>query len=681
MKGNWVAIDVGGTFIDVVAWQAATQQLGETKLLRHELAAPNKLREAIESMLGDKAYDLIVGTTVVTNAILERKFDPTALVTTEGFADTLAIGRMRRASSYDLRARRPEPVVPEHLTFECHERIDPHGVVIRPDAESMNVLAKRIVETGVESVAVCFLHSFSNPAHEVLMKRALEQAGMKQVTLSSEILPIYGEFERMATTALNSSTRATMTTFLGQLRSSLGNAPTTLLIMSSSGAALELRDAEEVPARTVLSGPVGGVVGSIALAARHNYDNAVTLDIGGTSADVSFIEGGRLFTSEGLQVGGYPVAFPAVDIHTVSAGGGSIARVNATGLLDVGPDSAGAIPGPICYGQGGTEPTVTDCWAVLGFLGDDTMLGGDFSLDLDAARIGVEGALAGPLGLSASAAAEGVLRIVDRNVGNAIRRISVEKGRDPANAVLIAFGGAGAMHATSVARDLGIPEVLVPPAPGVFSAMGMLMSDRGMEAHRTIGTSCTDENIVYIEEAVEMLRQELDRRAEKYHRTDVSKSFRFSFDMRYFGQGRTLSIDEPADGIVPAMLRDSFASEHNRRYRYLDPSGDVEIVNIHCHLRTPGPRDDIGDTSRQTLPAVARKGTDPVFRSVTWGGGPATKVPVLARVDLDEGKRVLGPAIIEQYDTVTILHEGDSASIATDGSILISVQPEKRDGK
>ncbi|MEJ2758804.1 MAG: hydantoinase/oxoprolinase family protein, partial [Anaerolineales bacterium] len=467
-----IGVDIGGTFTDFVVYDPDSKDIRSFKLLSTPHNPPEAMLAGLAQIAADGKRQIIHGSTIATNALLEGKGAPTALVTTKGFRDVLQIGRQNRPSLYDWTAAPPPPLAPRRWRFEVDERVSHLGEVLTPlDASALSALAETLKATGVESVAVSLLFSFLHPAHEEAIQTALEDAGLF-VSISSQVLPTFREYERTSTTVTNAYVSPVMDKYLAELEASLGDDD--LQVMQSNGGSIRPDEARKHAVRCILSGPAGGAVGAQAIARQTGFDKLLTFDMGGTSTDVALIDGDIHVTTE-ADVGGYPIGIPIINIHTVGSGGGSIAHIDAGGALRVGPESAGANPGPACYGRG-SLPTVTDANLVLGRLRPDYFLGGKMSLDKDAAFRAV-GELGDRLRLDAAQTALGIVQVANAHMERALRVISVERGKDPRQFALLSFGGAGGLHAADLARSLGIPQVLIPPQAATFSAFGMIMAD------------------------------------------------------------------------------------------------------------------------------------------------------------------------------------------------------------
>jgi len=655
-----VGVDVGGTFTDVVV-------VTDEGLSVHKEPTSTPQHEAVVAGLeaGPDApgAPVVHGTTAATNALLERHGARTALVTTAGFADVLAIGRQDRPALYDLQPSRPPPLVPAERRHEVPERLDAEGTVLTPlDEDAVRRLADTLAEQDVESVALVFLFSYQNPAHEkraaALLRDALPDV---PITRSSALLPEYREYERTATTVVNAYVRPQVARYLERLDTALAERP--IRMMQSNGGTIGLDTAAEEPARLALSGPAGGVVGALGVARRALGPDApriMTLDMGGTSADVALCDGAVPRTTE-HTIAGLPLRLPATDIHTVGAGGGSIARVDSGGSLRVGPESAGAEPGPVCYGRGGTAPTVTDAHLVLGRLAAEHVLGGDAPLDMapEAAHEAVA-ALGWEAGLSAEAAALGVLQVANATMERALRRVSVERGHDPRDYTLVPFGGAGPLHVAALAEALDVRRVLVPPTPGVLSALGLLMADVAYDTARAVlrraaaladdPSPLTDAH----EAAARDVRAVLSPHGAPH--LDVE------LDLRYEGQSYELSVPiaTPMTREHVADAVDAFHREHRTRYGHARPDAPVEVVSLRVRGRVPTSSPSLPRESETDAPlAEAQLGTRPVWFDAE---GP-TPTPTYARADLHHGHTVDGPAVLHQYDSTVVVPPGWRARV------------------
>ncbi len=666
-----VGIDVGGTFTDFVAWvdgrlaiyKAATTPHDQSEAMVHGLDA---LQMASDT-------PVVHGTTVATNALLEHRGARTALITTAGFADVLALGRQNRPDLYAFSQTRPPALVPAALRFEVDERLDYTGAVLRPlRPEALPALMHRLREADIESVAVVLLYAFQNPTHEQQIAQALAQhLPEATVALSSDILPEYREYERTATTVISAYVQPLVARYMNRLSEALGRRP--VRVMQSNGGTISLGQAAEQAARLVLSGPAGGVVGAFALAQQAlgiESPNVLTFDMGGTSTDVALCAGALPFTSEST-IAGLPLRLPSTDIHTVGAGGGSIARVDAGGVLRVGPESAGARPGPACYGHGGTAPTVTDANLVLGYLDADRFLGGDTALQLDAdAARAVLAELGTALGRSPEAAALGVLRVANATMERALRRVSVERGYDPRTCTLIPFGGAGPLHACALAEALDVRRILIPPTPGVLSALGLLMADVVYDEARALLTPLATliEKPALLETALADLQARIrtalaDERLEEL-------AFTAQLDLRYAGQSYELAVPLAlpltADTLEATAV--AFHDAHAQRYGHAHPEAPLEAVTLRVRGTIPGLPLDLPKQPRATNDAaIAHLGDKPAW----FAADHPTPTPCYDRTKLMHGHVFAGPALVYQYDTTIVILPGWHVEVDAWGNLNV----------
>jgi len=679
---SWfIGVDVGGTFTDLYAFDTAS---GRSAL--HKLpSTPHNPAEAILTGLDELAERegiapaavgrLAHGTTVATNALIQRKGAKLALVTTEGFRDLLEIGRQTRPKLYDLKADNPPPLIGRAFRFEVAERIGPAGEVVRPlDEASLAAVVEAVRAAGVEGCAVCLLFSYINPEHEIRVTEALEAALPDLfVSRSSDVQPEFREYERFSTTVLNSYLQPQVSRYMRHLAKALGErAPQALLgINQSSGGLMSIARAERYPIRTALSGPAAGAVGAIEMARQSGKPDVITLDMGGTSADVCLIRDLKADMSFERDVAGFPVRLPTIDINTVGAGGGSIAWFGPDGLLKVGPQSAGAMPGPACYGRGGTEPTVSDANLLLGRL-SDRLVGGSMRLDRDKAAAAVR-PVADKLGLSVEQAAQGILRVVTANMVRAIRAVSVEKGHDPRRFALMPFGGAGALHGTEVARELGIREILVPRAPGILCALGLMVADLKEDFVATRRLDLSKEEPSALGEVLERLLAEAAVWFEQEGLPEDRRAVELVLDMRYVRQNYELRVKLPGEGLRPALpeteaLKALFFAEHERSYGHYDAEAPIEVVNLRLSA--------IGRLKRPPPPDVppATEPARPVGSRPVWYDGDAPQdAKVYDRATLAPGHEIVGPAIVDQLDATTVLWPGDVARVDTALNLIVEV--------
>ncbi len=668
---NAIGIDIGGTFIDVVLAGDDVARL--VKIPSTPDAPARGVLRGLGKLIAVGQVDpaavrtIAHGSTVATNALLEGCWGRTALVTTAGFRDVLEIGRQHRSRLYDLAIERPPPIVPRDRRFEIAERIDAEGRVIRPlDPVDLDDLVEQLGAAQLEAVAVTLLFSYVAPEHERIVGRRVEEALGVPVTLSCDVLPEFREYERTSTTVVCAALRPVIGAYLAALEHGAEDAglPSTWRIMQSSGTVTERPRAEEQPVRILLSGPAAGVQGARAIGELVGENDLITMDMGGTSCDVSLIDDGALTWSGAGEVGGYPTAQRMIAIHTIGAGGGSLAWIDSGGALRVGPRSAGAAPGPACYGRGGTQPTVTDAHVVLNHLLPDLPLGGLAVLNVEAARAAI--ALVGtPLGLSVEEAAEGILEIADAAMERAIRVISIERGHDPRDYALLAFGGAGPLHAVSIARRLSIPRVIVPGTAGVLSALGLLTSEIGTDHSRSLVRRLSEVTAGELSAIVaDLCRQ---GRAVLEGQAVAAKQLRHrvSADLRYVGQSHELEVALPTPAAAAfAALAEAFHAEHEGRFGHADREEEIELVTVR--VRTAGP------PSVGRMPPFAEE-LRVAARTVEAGFPGIGRVPtsVIAREAIEEGRTFEGPAIVIGSDATLLIPPGASGRGAHAGTIVV----------
>ncbi|GJD64314.1 hydantoinase/oxoprolinase family protein [Methylobacterium frigidaeris] len=685
-----IGVDVGGTFTDL-----ALCDVGNGEVVIHKVATtPHDPSEGVVQGVrevcaragtepGEIAY-VFHGTTTATNAVLENKLARAGMITNAGFRDILHIGRHQRVEHYSIRQELPwqsrPPIARRHRKTVAGRLVPPTGAELVPlDEAGVGRAAEELKAEGVEAVAICFLFSFLNPAHEE-RARAIVEAVMPEafVTTSSSVSPQFREFERFTTAALAAAIGPKVRRYIANLESALARLGVTgeLRIMASNGGAATARMVSEKPALTLLSGLAAGVLGGRWVGERMDRHDLITLDIGGTSADISLIREGRFAETDARStaLAGFPLLLPMIDVHTIGAGGGSIAHLDRGGAFRVGPRSAGAVPGPAAYGKGGDAPTVTDAHVVLGHLDPEDFVAGDLRLDPEAA-VRVVGDLAGRLGLPLHEAAEGILTVLNANMANAIRSRTVQKGLDPRGFALMAMGGAGPLHGAAVAQMLAIPEVIVPPYPGITSALGLLTTDLKYDAIRTQFQVSDSLDIARLTEGFAAMEAELaglfsaDRvPAERVRTTRTG-------DLRYLGQGYELSIDFPSGALDAAGLDAVWRSFHDRHaaeYGHAFPGSPIEIVNIRVAgtgllRKLPG----LAAPAGGSLDAAELRRGRCLFRI----GGRLTPcdTPFYRREALPVGAAVAGPAIIVQQDSTTLVPPGARAGVHPSGSLVITL--------
>ncbi len=667
-----LGVDTGGTFTDFV-WLTEDGRFQIHKQLSTPHDPSESILSGMNTMTVPETAVVVHGSTVATNALLERKGARTALITTKGFADVLAIGRQNRPDIYALVPQKPPPLVPAAWRLEVNERVVANGELLRPLnlAELPNIW-QQLQDEQIESVAVCLLFSFLHPAHERQIRTFLQEQvdeGDLHISLSSDILPEYREYERTATTVINAYVAPLMTRYLRRLAA--GVQPRRLSVMQSNGGIISASIAGEEAARTVLSGPAGGVVGARFVAEQAGFPEIITFDMGGTSTDVALCPG-RLPTTANGEIAGLPLRLPIIDIHTVGAGGGSIASVDAGGALQVGPESAGAFPGPACYGRSQSPDlltTVTDANLVLGRLDADRFLGGTMRLAETAAHQALTH-LAGQMNVpDAETAAWGVIQVANANMERAIRRISVERGFDPRRFTLMPFGGAGPLHACELAESLQIPRVLVPPVPGVLSALGMLVAaptkDYSQTVMRTVADwTVADESWLVAEVAPLAARAIAEMVAEGHEEASLALSYRL--DMRYKGQSHELTVPW-VDGETAVTER--FHAAHQLRYGYRLPAGEMmEIVTLRVTAVAPVDSPEIPQEPIGPLDASVAV----VGQKSVWFKQQPQNTMLYDREKLRPGHQFGGPAIVFQYDTTLVIPPGWQTAVDSSHNLILT---------
>jgi N-methylhydantoinase A len=659
-----IAIDSGGTFTDCV-WLSSDSTLRVLKVFSTPADPAQAIAGAVEkisSAAGDAV--LLHGTTVGTNSLLQRKGARVAFVTTAGFEDSIEIGRQNRPRLYDFFFEKDPPLAPPELRFGVKERTASDGtIVLAPGKSEIGKLAEQIAAQRPQAIALSLLFSFANPVNEQVVAEELGRLGLP-LSVSHRILPEFREYERASTILVNAYLQPVMENYLRSLRNRVPGSR--VFVMQSSGGITALATAAEQPVRTVLSGPAGGVVGASAVAARSGFDRLITFDMGGTSTDVALIDGDPATTNE-ADVAGIPVRVPVLDIHTVGAGGGSLARLDAGGALRVGPESAGADPGPICYGKG-ERPTVTDANLLLGRLPADQFLGGNFRLDVTRTRKIVQQWLKeNGSSLSLEEFAAGVVRVVNANMEKAIRVVSIERGHDPRRFALVAFGGAGAMHACDLAQALRIPQVIVPAHPGALSALGILISDVVKDFSRTVlqrvGGATNSNGINGLtRRRLDAFYAELQRGVAAELKKEQWKGkavYEPSADLRYRGQGYEINLPYGHD------LLERFHGEHKKRYGYSSPESAIEIVTVRLRGRLGSPE----KLSRMKI--ASPEGKLQAAQASVWFAGKKVSCPVLPRHHLQVGKRYRGPAIVTEYSATSVLPPHGTFYADSAGNLLV----------
>ncbi|MEN9411367.1 MAG: hypothetical protein RL216_3341 [Pseudomonadota bacterium] len=670
MTGLVAGVDVGGTFTDLVILDPAT---GAVKLAKVPTTLPNQAPGVLNAFdaagadLADLAL-IVHGTTTTTNAVLERALCKTGLITTQGFRDVLELGRRTRPQPYGMTGTFT-PVIPRDLRLEIPERMDAQGRVVTPlDETALRAAIAALLEQGCESLCIHFLHAYANPAHEI---RAAEIARdlwpNAHITCGHHLLSESREFERGVTAAVNAAVQPLLERYVARLATELRGRgyPRDLLVMNGNGGMVEASKVSREAVKTVMSGPASGVMAALATGRRAGCPNLLTYDMGGTSTDVAMIRNGRAPVSNEIEVEyAMPIHVPMVDVRTVGAGGGSIARVDAGGMLRVGPESAGSTPGPICYGRGGTRVTISDANLILGRLPADR-----FGQAAEDARRAMHDQIARPLGLSTEAAAEAVIRIANTHMAGAIRMVSISLGADPRDFALFAFGGAGPLHATALARELAIPRVLIPARPGITNALGCVVADLRHDFVRTLNRPLDSADMDTVH-AILHAQEDEGRRliaAERIALTGTSAEF--SADMQFIGQTHLLRIPLPSATPTRADLQERFEAAYHARFRVSLPSIRANLVNLNCSVIGHRPETDL---SRLIDPAERRATAAPKARRTVWFGTPHD-TPVYWRDHLPLSATIHGPAIIEQMDTTTLIDPGCTVTLDADANLIVTV--------
>ena len=677
-----VATDVGGTFTDLVAFDEQTKRLFATKVSTSLEIIEGLVRCIEKTGLPLEAVTFFLhGSTVAINTVIERKGAKTALVTTKGFEDIIEIGRGNIPNSFDLLFAPREPLVPRRLRAGVDERMLYTGAVKKElNLSSARDQIRALLCQGVEAIAVTLLHSYANPAHELGLEMLIKEMEPSCfVSVSSKILRQYREYERTSTTVLNAYVGPKVGSYLNDLKSHLdrsgfrGNA----LIMQSNGGTMPIEVAKLQPCRTMESGPVGGAIGAAHLMKTLELGNAIAFDMGGTTAKVSTIQKGEIALSDGYYIGGYergfPLQLPVVDIYEVGSGGGSIAYVDETGALRVGPLSAGGVPGPACYRLGNARPTVTDADLVLGRLNPGYFLGGEIILGVEEAEDAIRTSVGEVLGLDLIQAAQGIVRIADTTMAQAVGVMTVERGYDPRDFVLVAYGGAGPCHAVSVARELGIKKVVIPGLPGQFSAFGMLLADVKREYVLSYVKTLKEMSPEKLEAMYDGLEQE--GRAELCQEGFAAKDLlvKRGAEMRYFGQEFTLvvpSVHSPVTAKALSDLKGSFDRIYDIRYGHAFPDSEAELVSLRVEIYGLFPKPDINKMRLFESHGQAAPAED---RDAYFVGSGFMRCNVYHRGRLSAGAEIRGPAIIEEPASTTVVHPGDRVIVDAAGHLIIDI--------
>jgi len=680
-----IAADIGGTFTDVAAFDERSGQL----LLGKTLTTPSRLVDGINTGVSKAGTRLaesdlfLHGSTIAINTMLERTGASVALVTTQGFRDIYEIGRVNRPDAFNLRHRKHEPLVERARRFEVKERLMYDGSVLVPlDVDSLEEVAQKIQREKVEAIAILFLHSYRNPAHEIAARKFFAKRFPDFfITVSSELALEYREFERTSTVVANAYIGPRVQTYLEEIDSQTRRDGFTgkFMVVQSTGGLYSLKEARQECVRMMESGPAAGVIGTQAMCEIMGIGNAIAFDMGGTTAKAGVVRDGRALTTGSAMIGHYfvglPLLTPMIDIHEVGTGGGSIARIAASGGLRVGPQSAGASPGPACYALGGTEPTVTDANLVLGRLAEDRFLGGEMRLDRSAAEKAILERVAEPLGLSVVDAAAGILRIAAAAMSHAVKGVTTDRGLDPGEfPTIFAYGGAGPLHASMVARELRIPQVVIPTAPGHFSAFGMLLSDfrRDLVQSRFVRLDAVDlgELQGWFAELEAQGRASVDEAKLETRRLVVARSL----DMRYVGQEHAVTVEVPVSVFSrqgKAGIKRYFDELHKERYGRGSPEEPAEIVSIRSTVTGVMRKPKLAEITRgRAAPAAAASSGS---RRVYFPGKGWLQCSTWKRDALKAGNRITGPALIEEHASTTVVQPGDTVRVDAFGNLLITI--------
>jgi N-methylhydantoinase A len=667
-----IGIDTGGTFTDLIAWDGRTFRTAKVPSTPPDFHIG--VVAAVASVLGqNETAELIHGSTVATNALLERKGHPVVFITTNGFSDLLLIGRQNRPVLYDLQPRRAQPIVADEHVFTVNERIGVDGTILTPlNPAEVDAIVARIQSLGLTNVAVCLLFSFVNPIHEQQIGQRLRDAGFA-VTLSSQLLPEFREYERASATVINAALRPNVQHYLSAISTSLPTKVKSLRIMHSGGGTLTPDDAGKFAARLLLSGPAGGVLGASHIANLEGFTQTITYDMGGTSTDVAAIVDGKPPWTTGTSIEGLPVPLAMFDIHTIGAGGGSIASIDVGGALTVGPRSAGAKPGPACYGRGGTLPTVTDANLVLGRLLPGKFLGGKMPLHRDRAEAALS-PLAAQMNKTLIDTALGIVRIAESNMSAAIRHVTAGKGRDPRNFTLLSFGGAGGLHAAALAESLDIPRILIPPHAGLLSAFGMVVAPPLVDVSKTIAhlqtlVAATPASPLGEREAtpasqLQVEFSQLDHRAAEQLPDEQTTAIERFIDCRFRGQSYELTI--PVTDLSQEAIDNEFRRAYETLYGHCPARREVELVTLRLRR--------IGRALKLTLPPIEPRARQAELAKVVLSDGTTAEIEVHDRQSLAARQNLRGSAMIADPDSTVLIPRGWTARVTHIGGIIMERQ-------
>jgi len=675
-----IGVDVGGTFTDIIVQKKdslETYKVPSTPS-NPENGVIDGFERSVTATLDEEPRFLGHGTTVATNALLEGNLATVALVTTEGFRDVLEIGRQDRPTLYDINFERREQIVPRDFRFSIDERITAEGDRLRtPKDADLDDLASEI-PAEVDVVAVATLFAFLDDRHERKIKAGLQDRNIGNVVLSSDVLPEFREYERTSTTVINAALKPVVEQYLARLAEGTRQLgfDKEWTIMQSNGGLMSVDKASEQPIRTVVSGPAAGVRGAQLLGENAGFGDLITLDMGGTSSDVCLVEGGKPSMTADREVTGHPVRVPSIDIHTIGAGGGSIAWIDDGGALRIGPQSAGADPGPVCYGRGGDQPTVTDAQAVLGRIDPDNPLAADLAVDVSSAEAAIEDKLASKIDSSNPEIARGILEITNASMHRALRVVSVERGYDPREFALMAYGGAGPLHAPELARMMSIPTVLVPRTAGVLSALGLLASQQKYFGVESIVTPVRGLEADQVNETLQTLIDELESELRSEGISQEKIRFEASAELRYRGQSFTLSVDLPETTFVEAhweTILYRFHTRHEERYGYASSEDQVELVNIRVNA--------IGETESVDIPKVAPGDASKALigEREVWIDGEYRETRVYNHEELPSHTELDGPAIVQSADSTALFLSDQSARVDSAGTLVIDTGGKRHD--
>ena len=683
-----IAVDIGGTFTDMVAFDESSGEL----LFGKALSTHGELVKGIQNTLdgaGASVQDgnlFLHGSTIAINTLLERSGARTALLITEGFRDIYEIGRVNRPDAYNLFFSKHEPLIKRSLRYEVRERLLADGSIYKElDEDAVRVVARQLKAQNIEAVAILLLHSYRNPAHEMRVKAIVqEEIPGVFVTASHELSQEYREFERVSTVAANAYVGPRVSAYLGQLETHLTEQgfKGDFYAVQSTGGLFPLDDARRECVRMLESGPAAGVIGAQAICAQLGLGDAIAFDMGGTTAKAGVISDGKPLTTGSAFIGGYekalPIQIPMMDIFEVGTGGGSIARLEVGNSLRVGPQSAGSNPGPACYDRGGKEPTVTDANLLLGRLDASNFLGGEMPLSMTAAQRAMTAMVAGPLGMDPVEAADGILRIAVTAMSHAVKAVTTERGLDAGRFTMVVYGGAGPLHASAIARELGIKNVLIPFAPGYFSAYGMLFSDLRYDYVRSVFRKLEEVSFDDIEAIYAGMEAEGMKALAGSAVTPEAVVIQRAADMRYVGQEHAVTVDLPSEFFKTqdrAAIKKHFDDLHAVRYGTSAPKEPADLVSLRVtvlgHMRKPPPQSVVAGSEQPAAQALRTR--KPVyFRSSGFVSTPVYKRPALC-----SGNRINGPALIEEHASTTVVQPGDTALVDQFGNLQISVGVEK----